>query len=152
MNQIQDKVFMFTGTLNVTREKAREVVENLGGIAGSSLGKKTNYLVCGSDQIGKSSKFITAGILGVKRLTEEEFWEMVKSAEPEKEEILLSKEELEHWNDITEEKWKEIKEKNPGLQLMSESQFERLMEVKGNTSPSVSAGKEEKEVYLFFAE
>jgi len=76
---------MFTGTLSVTREEAQHIVEELGGIAGSSVNRQTDYLVCGEDQVGKSSKWEKAGLLGVTRVDEEYFWGLVKEAKEEQE-------------------------------------------------------------------
>lgn len=84
-NQITRKVFMFTGTLSTPRHEAQRIVEELGGIAGSSITKETNYLVCGSDQAGKSSKWEKAGLLGVTRVDEDYFWNLVKEARVEAE-------------------------------------------------------------------
>lgn len=71
---------MFTGTLKVPRHEARRIVEELGGLAGASVNKSTDYLVVGEDQAGKSNKFMTAGLLGVTRVDEDYFWEMVNEA------------------------------------------------------------------------
>lgn len=79
-SQLEGKTFMFTGTLNVPRHEAQRIVEELGGIAGRSVTKSTDYLVVGEDQAGKSNKFITAGLLGITRVDEDYFWDLVKEA------------------------------------------------------------------------
>ncbi len=63
--------FVFTGTLvNRTREDAEALVVSQGGKAGSSVSKKTNYVVVGSDP---GSKFDKAKTLGVPVLDEAGF-------------------------------------------------------------------------------
>jgi DNA ligase (NAD+) len=60
-----------TGTLHkMSRSQAHEMVERHGGAVGSSVTKKTSYLVVGDDA---GSKLEKAKQLGVKTLTEDEF-------------------------------------------------------------------------------
>ncbi|MDZ7331070.1 MAG: NAD-dependent DNA ligase LigA [candidate division KSB1 bacterium] len=70
------KTFVFTGTLqSMTRDEAERLVESLGGHAASSVSKKTDYVVVGTDPGSKATK---ARELGVKILNEQEFKEMVR--------------------------------------------------------------------------
>ena len=63
--------FVFTGTLaNRSREAAEQLVAQQGGKAGSSVSKKTNYVVVGTDP---GSKFDKAKALGVPILDEAGF-------------------------------------------------------------------------------
>jgi DNA ligase (NAD+) len=63
--------FVFTGSLvNRSREAAEQLVVQQGGKAGSSVSKKTNYVVVGSDP---GSKFDKAKALGVPILDETGF-------------------------------------------------------------------------------
>jgi len=63
--------FVFTGTLaNRTREEAEALVASQGGKAGSSVSKKTNYVVVGADP---GSKYDKAKSLGVPILDESQF-------------------------------------------------------------------------------
>jgi DNA ligase (NAD+) len=65
------KSFVFTGGLaNRSREDAAELVKQHGGIISSSVSKKTNYVVVGTDP---GSKYDKAKSLGVPVLTEKEF-------------------------------------------------------------------------------
>lgn len=65
------KSFVFTGGLaNRSREEAAEIVKQHGGIISSSVSKKTNYVVVGTDPGSKHDK---AKALGVPILTENEF-------------------------------------------------------------------------------
>jgi DNA ligase (NAD+) len=65
------KTFVFTGGLkNYTRESAQELVVSLGGSVSSSVSKKIDYVVAGTDP---GSKYDKAQKLGVKVLSEEEF-------------------------------------------------------------------------------
>ncbi len=76
-DKLKGKIFVFTGTLECcSREKAKEMVEALGGTASNSVSKKTTYLV-----VGKSpgSKLEKAKKLGINILTEKEFLNLIKS-------------------------------------------------------------------------
>ena len=69
--------FVFTGTLvNRTREDAEALVAAHGGKAGSSVSKKTNYLVVGADP---GSKYDKAKSLGVPILDEAQFEKLLSS-------------------------------------------------------------------------
>src|SRR3984893_10155179 len=63
--------FVFTGGLaNRSREDAAEIVKQHGGTISSSVSKKTNYVVVGTDP---GSKYDKSKSLGVPVLTEKEF-------------------------------------------------------------------------------
>jgi DNA ligase (NAD+) len=69
--------FVFTGTLvNRTREESEALVVQQGGKAGSSVSKKTNYVVVGSDP---GSKFDKAKELGVSILDEAGFEKLLNA-------------------------------------------------------------------------
>jgi len=69
--------FVFTGTLaNRTREEAEALVAAHGGKAGSSVSKKTSYVVVGADP---GSKFDKAKSLGVEILDEAHFEKLLAS-------------------------------------------------------------------------
>lgn len=54
---LKDKTFVLTGTLpNMTRDQARELIENAGGRVTSSVSKKTDYVVAGSEAGSKLEK------------------------------------------------------------------------------------------------
>lgn len=66
--KLQDKTFVFTGTLpNLTREEAQEMVRQEGGIVSSTVSQKTDYVVVGADPGSKAGK---AEELGINVLTE----------------------------------------------------------------------------------
>ncbi len=70
-NIFRDKVFVLTGTLNsLTRDEAKELIENAGGKVSSSISKKTDFLLSGEKA---GSKFKKAQELGVKIINENEF-------------------------------------------------------------------------------
>jgi DNA ligase (NAD+) len=71
------KTVVFTGELkNYSRLQAEELVRNLGGKPGSSVSKKTDFVIAG-DKAG--SKYDQAKKLGVKIIDEEEFSGMIKA-------------------------------------------------------------------------
>ncbi|NTV54504.1 MAG: NAD-dependent DNA ligase LigA, partial [Syntrophaceae bacterium] len=73
------KTFVFTGSLKgLSREKAKEIVESLGGTATSSVSKKTHYVVAGEDP---GSKYEKAKTLGVAILDEEGFLKLIRETE-----------------------------------------------------------------------
>jgi DNA ligase (NAD+) len=71
------RTFVLTGTLpTLTREAAQLMIEELGGKVGSSVSKKTTYLVVGADA---GSKLDKARALGVRELDEAAFRELILS-------------------------------------------------------------------------
>jgi len=69
------KTFAFTGGLvRRSREEAGEMVKQHGGTVTSSVSKKTDYVVVGSDP---GSKYDKAKELGVTILDEREFEKLV---------------------------------------------------------------------------
>jgi DNA ligase (NAD+) len=70
------KTFVFTGTLaNRSREEAEALVASHGGKAGSSVSKKTSYVVVGADP---GSKYDKAKSLGVPILDEAGFEKLLR--------------------------------------------------------------------------
>jgi len=75
--QLQGLRFLFTGSLEtMSRDEAHQLVRDMGGEPVTSISKKTNYLVVGKNP---GQKLKEAKKLGVRVLTEPEFWEMVKA-------------------------------------------------------------------------
>jgi len=73
---LNGKLFVLTGSLSsMTREQAKEKIENLGGIVTSALSYKTNYLVAGS---APGSKLEKAQKLGTVTLGESELLDLIK--------------------------------------------------------------------------
>jgi DNA ligase (NAD+) len=71
------KTFVLTGTLeNLTREQAREKIEAKGHKVTSSVSKKTDFVVAGSDP---GSKLERAQALGVRVLDEREFVDLLEN-------------------------------------------------------------------------
>ena len=65
------KTFVLTGTLSsITRNEAKEKIEELGGNVSGSVSKKTDYVVVGENP---GSKYENALKLGIEILTESEF-------------------------------------------------------------------------------
>ena len=74
------KSFVFTGTLNMDRRDAEKMVKDLGARAGSSVSKKTDYLVAGENA---GSKLDKARENKVTILTEAEFLSLIRGDEAE---------------------------------------------------------------------
>ena len=70
------KTFVLTGTLSRwTRDEASAIIEKFGGKAGSSVSKKTSYVLAGENA---GSKLTKAQTLGIPILTEEDFAAMIE--------------------------------------------------------------------------
>jgi len=75
--KLKGLVFVFTGALDCcSREKAKEIVESLGGIVLDSVSKKVNYLVVGKEPGSKLEK--AKKIPTIKIIDEKQFLEMIK--------------------------------------------------------------------------
>ena len=75
-NILGAKSFVFTGGLkDFDRDKAKRIVEELGGRATSSVSASTSYVVAGEKP---GSKYDKAKKLGVKIIDEEEFKKLIK--------------------------------------------------------------------------
>ncbi|MGI6742137.1 MAG: NAD-dependent DNA ligase LigA [Eubacteriales bacterium] len=67
--------FVLTGTLaSLKRSEAESMIESRGGKTSSSVSKKTNYLLAGTDP---GSKYTKAQTLGIKIIDEAEFMRMI---------------------------------------------------------------------------
>ena len=76
-DELKGKTFVLTGTLSsMPREKAEELIKNMGGKATSAISGKTSYLVVGENP---GSKLEKAQKSGVTILTEEDFMRMLNS-------------------------------------------------------------------------
>ena len=74
-SKIQNKVFVFTGTLDsITRSEAKQLVEKYGGKSTNSISKKTDFLITGSNT---GTKFEKAKNLGVNILSESDFLKLI---------------------------------------------------------------------------
>lgn len=70
-NSLDGKIFVLTGTLpTLTRDEAKTMIENSGGVVTSSVSKKTDYIVLGENP---GSKYDKGKELGITMLNEEEF-------------------------------------------------------------------------------
>ena len=75
-NRFEGKTFVLTGTLeSLKRSEASKIIESFGGKTSSSVSKKTNYVLAGSEA---GSKLDKANALGVQVISEDEFKEMIK--------------------------------------------------------------------------
>jgi DNA ligase (NAD+) len=74
--KLKGLVFVITGTLSgITRPEAEKKIRLLGGSPSGSISRRTDYLVVGDNP---GSKLKEADELGVKKITEKEFLEMLK--------------------------------------------------------------------------
>jgi DNA ligase (NAD+) len=72
------KIFVFTGGLiGLSREVAKQLVEERGGRVSSSVSKKTSYVVAGEEA---GSKLEQARNMGVAVLTEQEFQQLIEQS------------------------------------------------------------------------
>lgn len=75
-SRFEGLTFVLTGTLpTLKRDEAKAIIESFGGKASGSVSKKTDYVLAGEDA---GSKLVKAQQLGIKIISEEEFFEMTK--------------------------------------------------------------------------
>jgi len=71
------ETFVLTGELeSMSRSRAKEIIERLGGIVSGSVSKKSSYVIAGA---GAGSKLSKAAELKVKILNESEFLELISN-------------------------------------------------------------------------
>lgn len=76
-DEFKGKTFVLTGTLvNITRDKASEIIESLGGKVSSSVSSKTSIVVVGDSP---GSKYDKALALGIPIWQEEEFLDKIEN-------------------------------------------------------------------------
>lgn len=74
--RFNDMIFVVTGTLpTLGRKEASELIESFNGKVSGSVSKKTTYVLAGENA---GSKLVKAQELGVKVISEEELFEMIK--------------------------------------------------------------------------
>lgn len=74
-NKLQDKTFVFTGSLaTISRDQGKKIVKDNGGHVSNTVSKSTDFVVAGEEA---GSKLEKAQKLGVKIISEEEFLKMV---------------------------------------------------------------------------
>ena len=75
---LNGKIFVLTGTLNMSRDDAKAMLESLGARVSGSVSKKTHYVVAGAEA---GSKLDKAQELGVTVLDEQQFIQLLKENE-----------------------------------------------------------------------
>ena len=74
-DNIVGKTFVLTGTLSKPRKEIEDLIESYGGKTSGSVSKKTDYVLAG---VEAGSKLDKAKALGVKIISEEEFYLLIK--------------------------------------------------------------------------
>lgn len=70
------KIFVLTGTLpSLKRSEAQKIIEDRGGKCSSSVSQKTDFVLAGEEAGSKLDKAVK---LGIKIISEEEFFNMIK--------------------------------------------------------------------------
>ena len=72
--KLAGKTFVLTGALSLPRNRVKDMIQAAGGTVGSSVGKKTDYVVVGEDP---GSKLKKAKELEIAILTEDELLDML---------------------------------------------------------------------------
>ena len=75
-DKIAGKTFVLTGTLSRPRNEVESLIESFGGRTSGSVSKKTDFVLAGQSA---GSKLDKAQALGVKVLSEKEFFDMIGS-------------------------------------------------------------------------
>jgi len=73
-NKLKGLMFVLTGKLGLSRQKAKEKIRRLGGDVSNSVSKNTDYLVIGKEP---GSKLKKANDLGIKIIKEKEFLKLL---------------------------------------------------------------------------
>ena len=71
----KDKIFVFTGTIEMDRVKAQNMVRERGGEVSSSVSTNTTFVIAGENPGSKLDKALE---LGVRVIDESQFLEMMK--------------------------------------------------------------------------
>ncbi len=75
-DELKGMSFVITGTLpSLSRDQAKELIKKSGGKVGSSVSKKTNYVLAGKEP---GSKYEKAEKLGVKIISEKDLLKMIQ--------------------------------------------------------------------------
>ncbi|MFD1315804.1 NAD-dependent DNA ligase LigA [Namhaeicola litoreus] len=75
--KLKDKIFVVSGVFEIfSREELKQSIEANGGKVGSSISKKTNYVVAGANM--GPAKFEKANSLGVPIISEQDYIKMVQ--------------------------------------------------------------------------
>jgi len=75
-NKLAGHTFLFTGSLSLDRDEAKDMVRNLGGKVVSSVSSKLNYLVLGDKPGSKLAK--AKNFPNIKIISEQEFLRLIK--------------------------------------------------------------------------
>jgi DNA ligase (NAD+) len=71
---LENKTFVITGSLSISREEIKKIIQDNGGKVVGSVSTKTNYVLVGENP---GTKFDEAQKLGVKIITEKEFLKLL---------------------------------------------------------------------------
>ena len=76
-NRLSNKKIIVTGTFSSSRDELKDKILFLGGTISSSISKNIDFIICGENP--GPTKIEKANQLGLKIISEEDFYEMIQT-------------------------------------------------------------------------